>query len=133
MIRELVKALQEETDGAVYDDREMFISALDDAVKAHRRPGELDGVGMIEASAIYLRDAMRVSERGQVTIPKRLREQFGMHHDVEVEITPTDDGLLIRKCAADPIDRVSGAVAPAHFATLGVADVDEYIEAIRGR
>ncbi len=33
-IRELVKAVQEETDGAVYDDREMFISALTDAVKA---------------------------------------------------------------------------------------------------
>ena len=33
-IRELVKALQEATDGAVYDDREMFTSALTDAVKA---------------------------------------------------------------------------------------------------
>lgn len=89
---------------------------------------------MIEASAIYLGDAMRVSERGQITIPKRLRELFGMHHNVEVEVTPTDDGLLIRKCdERDSIDRVSGIIDPAHFATLGIEDVDEYIEAIRGR
>ena len=40
---------------------------------------------------------MRISERGQITIPKPLRERFGMHHNVEIEITPTDRGLLIRK------------------------------------
>ena len=71
-------------------------------------------VGMIEASAIHLGDAMRVSERGQITIPKRLRDQFGMHHNVEVEITPTDDGLLIRRCAAaDPIRTVRPSKRPA--------------------
>ena len=33
-IRDLLEALQEETDGAVYDDREMFVLALDDVLKA---------------------------------------------------------------------------------------------------
>ena len=33
---------------------------------------------------------MRISERGQITIPKHLRERFGMTHNVEVEITPTE-------------------------------------------
>ena len=33
-LRELLKALQENTDGAVYDDREMFVSALNDLLKA---------------------------------------------------------------------------------------------------
>ena len=33
---------------------------------------------------------MRVSERGQITIPKRLRERFGLNHNVEVELTPTE-------------------------------------------
>ncbi len=42
---------------------------------------------------------MRVSGRGQVTIPKPLRDRFGLHPDVEVEFTPADDGLLIRTCA----------------------------------
>lgn len=72
---------------------------------------------------------MRVSERGQITIPKRLREQFGLKHNVEVEIKATERGLLIQKRAAalHPVDRVAGILD-------GVAvDIDEYIEAVRGR
>ena len=26
---------------------------------------------------------MRISERGQITIPKKLRDQFGMSHNIE--------------------------------------------------
>ena len=72
---------------------------------------------------------MRISERGQITIPKPLRERFGMHHNVEIEITPTDRGLLIQKRAAalHPIDRVAGILDGADF------DIDQYIEEIRGR
>ena len=78
---------------------------------------------MIEASAIYLGDTMRVSERGQITIPKRLRDQFGMQHNVEVEITPTDDGLLIRKCATDPTARVR-AVRPSERPAASTETLD---------
>ena len=71
---------------------------------------------------------MRISERGQITIPKRLRNRFGMHHNVEVEITPTKQGLLIQKRTATvhPVDRV--------YAVLDRGgNTDDYIEAIRGR
>ena len=53
---------------------------------------------------------MRVSERGQITIPRALRERFGLHHNVEIEMAPTDHGLLIRKrtTAEHPVDRVYG-------------------------
>ena len=44
---------------------------------------------------------MRISQRGRITIPKPLRERFGLSHDAEVEITPTDDGLLIHRCAPE--------------------------------
>lgn len=72
---------------------------------------------------------MRISERGQITIPKFLRDRFGMNHNVEVEISPTEEGLLIRKRAATihPVDRVAGILDSADF------DVDEYVEEIRGR
>ncbi len=40
---------------------------------------------------------MKISRRGQVTIPKHLRERFGLHHDVEVEVSPTAGGVFIRK------------------------------------
>ena len=71
---------------------------------------------------------MRISQRGQITIPKRFRDRFGMNKDVEVEITPTEHGLLIQKrsAAQHPVERVSGILDC-------VGDVDEYIEEIRGR
>lgn len=72
---------------------------------------------------------MRVSERGQITIPKAMRDRFGMHHNVEVEISPTEQGLLIKKrtAAMHPVERVAGILDGAGF------DIDEYIEEIRGR
>ena len=73
---------------------------------------------------------MRISERGQVTIPKRLRDRFGMHKGVEVEITPTQHGLLIQKrsAAQHPVEKISGILDGVE----GVADVDRYIEEMRG-
>lgn len=51
-----------------------------------------------------------------------------MNKDVEVEITPTERGLLIQKRAAaqHPVERVSGILDDAF-------DVDQYIEEVRGR
>lgn len=75
---------------------------------------------------------MRVSERGQITIPKRLRDRFGMRHNVEVEIVPADGGLLIRKRSVDhPVDRVYG-VLERDTGELP-ASTDDYLEQIRGR
>ena len=75
---------------------------------------------------------MKISERGQITIPKHLRERYGMTHNVEVEITPTEKGLLIQKSTMveHPVDRIVGildGVVDDDF------DIDEYIEEIRGR
>ena len=71
---------------------------------------------------------MRISERGQITIPKALRDRFGMNHNVEIEITPTRTGLLIHKRtgAEHPVDRVYGILGHG-------GDTDEYLEEIRGR
>ena len=71
---------------------------------------------------------MRISERGQITIPNRLRDRFGMNKDVEVEITPTEHSLLIQKrsAARHPVERISGILDESF-------DVDQYVEEIRGR
>ena len=71
---------------------------------------------------------MRISKRGQITIPKALGDRFGMNPNVEVGITPTRDGLLIRKrtVAVHPVERV--------YAILGSPGAtDDYLEEIRGR
>ena len=70
---------------------------------------------------------MRISEQGQITIPKHLRDRFGMNANVEVEIVPTEQGLLIRKQAAGkhPVDRVYGL--------LNGGNTDVYLDEVRGR
>ena len=71
---------------------------------------------------------MRISKRGQITIPKTLRDRFGMNPNVEVEIIPTQDGLLIQKRTASihPVDRIYGIVARGGC-------TDEYVDGLRGR
>ena len=90
---------------------------------------------------------MRISENGQITIPKELRDCFGLHHDVKIVILATDKGLLIRKKAEgksqvegagmtvgekdSPVDRVAGILEKDALGD-GVS-VDQYIDEIRGR
>lgn len=71
---------------------------------------------------------MRISERGQITIPKRLRERYGLWANVEVELVEDRDGLHLRKTTSGkhPVDRVSGILGRDF-------DVDAYIEQVRGR
>ena len=78
-------------------------------------------------------EMMRLSERGQITIPKHLRDRFGLTHNMELELTPTDQGLLIRKHTGSqhPVDRVYGILDDNNLDTG--TNVDDYIEAIRGR
>ncbi len=44
---------------------------------------------------------MRVSEKGQVTIPKPLRDALGIEPGTEVTFDRQDDAVVIRKAAAD--------------------------------
>ena len=78
---------------------------------------------------------MRISERGQITIPKRLRDRFGMNRNVEVEIVPADNGLLIRKrsAAEHPVDRVYAILGRAKGDDDFMSSSNDYVEAIRGR
>ena len=70
---------------------------------------------------------MRISEQGQITIPKHLRDRFGMNPNVEVEIAPTERGLLIRKrdTGKHPVDGVHGI--------LNGGNTDSYLGEVRGR
>jgi AbrB family looped-hinge helix DNA binding protein len=44
---------------------------------------------------------MKITSKGQVTIPQELRERFGLLPNTEVEFVPADDGreLRLRKSA----------------------------------
>lgn len=40
---------------------------------------------------------MRITSKGQVTIPQEMREQFGLFPSTEVQFKVTKGGLLIKK------------------------------------
>jgi AbrB family looped-hinge helix DNA binding protein len=71
---------------------------------------------------------MKVSERGQVTIPKKLRDRYGLHAEVEIDFVPDDEGIRVKKhtAASHPVREVFGILKRP-------SEVDTYIEEIRGR
>ena len=71
---------------------------------------------------------MKIGERGQVTIPKHLREKYGFLHQIEVDLVPQKSGVLIRKKTqhVSPVEQVYGILGKN-------TRTDPYIEAVRGR
>lgn len=45
---------------------------------------------------------MKVSEKGQVTIPKELRDALGIGAGTEVEFDRSDDTIVVRKSTSRP-------------------------------
>jgi AbrB family looped-hinge helix DNA binding protein len=55
-----------------------------------------------------------VAERGQVTIPKRLRDRLGIKAGTVMEFTEEGGKLVATKAtSADPIERVYGCLGPS--------------------
>lgn len=76
---------------------------------------------------------MKIGERGQVTIPKDLRERFAMGPQTEVEFVVERGELVLRKRV-----RETGTKRARIESCIGVlkgepANVDEFMEEIRGR
>ena len=72
--------------------------------------------------------SMKIGERGQVTIPKNLREKYGFSPSIEIEFVPDKRGIRIQKKTnqISPIRQVYGFLKKN-------MKTDEYIEDIRGR
>jgi antitoxin PrlF len=69
-----------------------------------------------------------VSEKGQITVPKRLRERLGIHPGDRLELVEDAGRLVATKTVpgdGDPVDAVFGILNP------GVS-TDEAIRALRG-
>jgi AbrB family looped-hinge helix DNA binding protein len=73
-----------------------------------------------------MKSTSRVGERGQVTIPKRLRRSLGIQPGEELEFEERQGELLLRRAAAlGPLDRLVGLVRER-------VDVDAYLAEARG-
>lgn len=60
---------------------------------------------------------MKITSKGQVTIPKGMRESFGLLPGTEVEFIPGDDELRVRKSKAG--DRRRGQEFIEHLHEAG--------------
>jgi len=71
---------------------------------------------------------MKIGERGQVTIPKEMREKYGLLPHIEVDFEEAQSGVLIKKKVrhTSPVDKVYGILKKND-------STDDYIETIRGR
>lgn len=71
---------------------------------------------------------MKVGERGQITIPKSIREKYGFLPNIELDIVADKDGVFLKKRShqTSPIHKVFGILNKAQ-------NTDDYIEDIRGR
>jgi AbrB family looped-hinge helix DNA binding protein len=74
------------------------------------------------------KENMKVGERGQITIPKEIREKYGLLPNIEVEFVPEETGVLLKKrgMQTSPVDQVYGILNRR-------AKSDDIVEAMRGR
>jgi len=70
----------------------------------------------------------RIGERGQITIPKTLRDRLGLRKGMVVRFAEEENGLRVLKAqeGESPFRKYMGI----HH---GIKDVDAYIEEMRGR
>ena len=75
----------------------------------------------------------KITERGQVTVPKELRERFALEPGSEVEFATDGKVILLRKKARRlDLEKWKGK-ARKSLAKLGYGSVDAYVESVRGR
>jgi AbrB family looped-hinge helix DNA binding protein len=76
---------------------------------------------------------MRVGERGQVTIPKEIRERFGLGPETEVEFSVVHGSIVLKKGPKKLDLRRWKGRCKNSFAELGYTSVDRFIDDVRGR
>lgn len=75
---------------------------------------------------------MKLGERGQVTIPKEIREQFALSPETEVEFQVVGGSIVLRKAPKKlPLAKWKGRCGD-NFARLGYSAVNQFIDDVRG-
>ena len=79
---------------------------------------------------------MKITSKGQVTIPQAVREKAGLHPHSEVEFEVRDNGEVLIRAVAPPVStvraafaRVRGSANATQFKHMGT---DEFMAFLRG-
>ena len=74
---------------------------------------------------------MKITTKGQVTIPHSLRERYGLAPDTEVSFEATDCGVLIRP-ARTRVEEMDRRLAKATGSATVPLSTDEILQLTRG-
>ena len=69
-----------------------------------------------------------VAERGQITLPKAVRDALGLTKGTQLKVELDGSRIILRKSVDDAISRVRG-----RFKLDGFGTVEEAMRAVRGR
>jgi AbrB family looped-hinge helix DNA binding protein len=76
---------------------------------------------------------MKIGERGQVTVPKKIRDRFGLRPGTRVQFDIIKGVIVLRKAELKLTLRKWQGSCAGSLKKLGFTSVDDFIEAVRGR
>jgi len=81
----------------------------------------------------FILENMKIGERGQVTIPKAIRDRFGLRAKTEVEFSLEDGVIVLKKARKSLAIRKWKGRCGKGFSALGYSSVDKFMDEVRGR
>lgn len=75
---------------------------------------------------------MRLTQKGQITVPKRMRDQFGLATGTEVEFEATEAGLLIRPRLDLQTNRLRAGIRAVRGTADSGLDTEAILKMTRG-
>lgn len=77
-------------------------------------------------------DITTVTSKGQITIPSRLREEYGLEKGTKLMVVPTEYGLVLKKLELPSVEEFQERVAErADEVELSMAEIDELVHEAR--
>jgi AbrB family looped-hinge helix DNA binding protein len=74
-----------------------------------------------------------VTSKGQITIPNRLRKQFGLEQGTKLMVVPTDYGLMLKKLELPSVEEFQQRVEErTETVDLSIDEVNELVHDARG-
>jgi AbrB family looped-hinge helix DNA binding protein len=73
-----------------------------------------------------------VTSKGQITIPSRLREEFGLEEGTKLMVVPTEHGLVLKKIDLPSVEEFQSRVAErAEDTDISLAEIAELVHDAR--
>ncbi len=73
-----------------------------------------------------------VTSKGQITIPSRLREEFGLEEGTKLMVVPTEHGLVLKKIDLPSVEEFQSRVAErAEDTDISLAEMTDLVHDAR--